>query len=256
VRRLRALLRDRATRETEGAFVLEGPRVVEGALDRGVHLEALYLGTGAGQAFASLIERVRTAGTPVAELREGVLEKVGSTRTPQPVLAVASRITRSLDALTGSGIALVAVGVGDPGNLGTMIRSAEAAGSDAVVVCGNSVDVLNPKTVRSSAGAIFGVPVIETVEPDAALDALATQGRRCLGSRAEGGTEYDRTDLTGPVAIVVGNEARGLDADLTARLDGEVTVPMQPGAESLNVATAAAVLLFEAARQRRLARTR
>ena len=233
--------------------MLEGPRVVEGALDRGAELEVVYLGAGAERAFATLVERIRATGTRLAELREGVLEKVGLTRTPQPVLAVARRVTRGLDALVGSGTALVAVGVSDPGNLGTMIRSAEAAGADAVVTCANSVDAQNPKAVRSSAGAIFGVSVIDEDDPMTVLEALGAQGRRCLGSQATGGTSYVDADLSDSCALVVGNEAHGLAPELAGRLDGHVTIPMHAAAESLNVATAATVLLFEAARQRRLA---
>jgi TrmH family RNA methyltransferase len=252
VRRLRALLRDRRARVTEGAFVLEGPRVVEGALDRGVTLEALYLGTGAATAFAPLVTRARDKGTRIAELKEGVLEKVGTTRTPQPVLAVASSVVRPLGLVDGDGTVLVAVGVADPGNLGTILRSAEAAGADAVVTCGNSVDAQNPKAVRSSAGAIFGVTVVEGDDPVEVLDSLAAAGRRCVGTRPAGGEPYDATDLATQCSIVVGNEAHGLAPEVHQRLDGYVSVPMTTAAESLNVAMAATVLLFEAARQRRM----
>jgi TrmH family RNA methyltransferase len=253
VKRLRALLRDRATRATEGAFVLEGPRVVAGALDRGATLDIVYLGPGAERAFAPLVERLRDLRTRVVELREGVLEKVGMTRTPQPVLGVAASPVRRLEHLAGEGTAVVAVDVADPGNLGTIVRSAEAAGADGVVICGNSVDPLNPKTVRSSAGAIFGVTVMQADEPAEVLDAFGATGRRRLGAAAASGERYDAVDLSGSCALVVGNEAHGFGPATRDRLDGLVTVPMVAGAESLNVAMAATVLLFEAARQRRLA---
>jgi TrmH family RNA methyltransferase len=229
-------------------FVLEGPRIVEGAIDRGVMLEALYLGTGAATAFAALVDRVRANGTPIDELSEGVLEKVGTTRTPQPVLAVARRVAQPLGAIAGTGTVLVAVDVADPGNLGTIIRSAEAAGADGVVACGNSVDVQNPKAVRSSAGAIFGVPVMEADDPMEALAVLRADDRRCLATVPTGGDVYDDVDLATSCALVVGNEARGLEP---LPVHGQVSIPMAPRAESLNVAMAATVLLFEAARQRR-----
>ena len=253
VQRLRALLRDRRTRADEHAFVLEGPRVVAGALDRGAHLEVVYLGPGADRAFAQLMARVNAAGTRVEVLREGVLEKVGRTRTPQPVLGVAQQTTRPFGALPGSGTAVVAVGVSDPGNLGTIVRSAEAAGADGVIACGNSVDPLNPKAVRSSAGAIFGVTVMEADDPMQVLDSLAGAGRRTLGASATHGSPYDEADLAHSCALVVGNEAHGLGNDIAARLDGLVNVPMADRSESLNVAMAATVLLFEGARQRRSA---
>lgn len=255
VTRLRALLREHSARVDEQAFVLEGPRVVHGALERGAALDALYLGPGADLAFSPLVDQARERGTRVAVLREGVLEKVGLTRTPQPVLAVVKRVVQPLDALTGDGAVVVATGVADPGNLGTIIRSAEAAGADAVITCGNSVDAENPKTVRSSAGAIFGVRVLEASDAIEVLDTLGAQGRRRIGTTPDRGVPYDRADLGGSTAIVVGNEARGLGPELDGRLDERVTIPMAPGAESLNVAMAATVLLFEAARQRRLAGT-
>ena len=144
VQRLRSLLRDRRTRSVERAFVLEGPRVVRGALDRGARLDAIYLGSGAMRAFAPLVQRAVATGARVAELKEGVLEKLGTTRTPQPVLAVASMAPGSLDDVPTLGTLLVTIDLGDPGNLGTIIRSAEAAGATGVVACGNSVDLYNP----------------------------------------------------------------------------------------------------------------
>ena len=231
--------------------MLEGPRVVEGALDRGAPLEALYLGPGAETAFRGLVERARAQGIPVSVLAEGVLEKLGTTRTPQPVLAVAPGITRPLGPIPGSSVVVAAVDVNDPGNLGTILRSAEAAGADAVIVCGDSVDAQNPKVVRSSAGAVFGLLVMETDDPMDAMASLAADGRTRLGARAVGGVAYDHADLRDPCAFVVGNEARGLPAAVVDALDGSLTIPMAPGAESLNVAMATTVLVFEAARQRR-----
>ncbi len=251
VRRLRALLRDRTARATECAFALEGPRVVSAALDRGARVETLYLGHGAANAFVELVQRVRSAGGRVCELREGVLEKVGSTRTPQPVLAVTPLVEHSPDELDGDGPVLVAVGVADPGNLGTMVRSAEATGAAGVVACGQSVDLHHPRTVRSSAGAIFGVPTFEFDEPGATLAMLAGRGRRCVGTVARGGASLDDLDLANPIAVVVGNEAHGLAPDVEAALDLTVSIPMAGEAESLNVAMAATVVLFELARRRR-----
>jgi len=254
VRRLRSLLRDARARADEDAFVLEGPRVVQGALDRGAHLQTVYLATGAARAFPAIVEGAELAGIPIVHLRDGVVEKVSTTRTPQPVLAVASRRAASGAALSGTGTLLVTVDVSDPGNLGTIIRSAEASGTDGVVVTGeNAVDVHHPKVVRSTAGAIFGVAVAQETDPVAALRAIGEGGRHRLATQARGGEPYDRVDLAGACALVLGNEARGLDESLAPHLDGAITIPVAGHAESLNVAMAAAVLSFEAARQRRAA---
>jgi RNA methyltransferase, TrmH family len=237
--------------------VLEGPRVVAAALERGAVLETVYLGPGADRAFAPLVERVRRGGVRVAELKEGVLERVGATATPQPVLAVAPRADLALGALPVEGLVLVLVSVQDPGNAGTLLRSAEASGAAGVVFCGNSVDAHHPKVVRSSAGAIFGIPVVEGQDPVEVLEALGAQGRRRLGTAAAGGEPLDGVDLEGPLALVLGNEARGLGPELAPHLDGTVTIPTAGSAgESLNVAMAGTVLCFEAARRRHGARRR
>lgn len=253
VRRLRDLIRDPRARREAGAFVVEGPRIVEAALDRGAVLESAYVGPGADRAFSSLTNRLRSLGIPIDELKEGVLERIGDTVTPQPVLAVASMTRPELDALARDGLVIVAVTVRDPGNAGTLLRSAEAAGVSGVVFCGNSVDPHAPKVVRSSAGAVFGIPVVEADDPVKVLDALGRHGRRRLAAVTSGGESFDRVDLTRPVAIVLGNETEGLAPELDPYLDERVTIPIESPAESLNVGMAGTVLAFEAARQQRAA---
>jgi TrmH family RNA methyltransferase len=243
-------LRDARTRDAEHAFVVEGPRAVEAALDRAAPLEAVYFSTNADVAFAPLAQRVETAGIPAVRLKEGVLEKIGSTVTPQPVLAVAPMPPASPDDLARDGLVLVGIALGDPGNVGTILRSAEASGAAAIVLSAGSVDAYNPKVVRASAGAIFGIPVIEGWSAVEALDALEQHGRRRLAADARSGTPYHEVDLAAPTAVVLGNETHGLPPDLDAHLDGRVTVPMHGPAESLNVAMAATVVCFESARQR------
>ena len=250
VRRLRELLRDGRVRAAEQSFVVEGPRAVGAALDRGAPLDHVYLGAGTERTFAALLERLALADVPCSTLKEGVLERVGTTVTPQPVLAITPKPVVAGDVLTRDGIVLVGVGLADPGNVGTLVRSADAAGAAAIVLEAGSVDAYNPKVVRASAGAIFGVPLLEGWLVMDALRALRDAGRTCLGTRADGGTPYDQVDLTAPVAIVFGNEAHGLDSGLDATLDGWLTIPMHGPGESLNVAMAGTVVCFEAARQR------
>jgi TrmH family RNA methyltransferase len=139
---------------------------------------------------------------------------------------------------------LVADRINDPGNAGTLLRSAEAAGVDGVVFTAGSVDVFNPKVVRASAGALFAVPVVTDVDLAQALG----HDRRSFGTTSHAGTPFTEADLTQPAAIVVGNEAHGLDA--ATPVDEWVTIPHRGRAESLNVAMAATLLVFEVARQR------
>jgi TrmH family RNA methyltransferase len=237
---------------------VEGPRALDAALDRGVVPEGVYLGAGARGAFPTLTARLAALGVEVTELKEGVLEKVGTTRTPQPVLGVVARPTPTLDALGRDGLVVVALDVADPGNFGTLARSAEAAGAAAILLGPGSVDAYNPKVVRASAGAIFGIPVVDAGSEGwsavECLVALGELGRRRLGATARAGAAHTEVDFTAPVAIVLGNEAHGIDPAVEAGLDGHVHVPMAGPAESLNVAMAGTVLCFEAARQRAVAR--
>jgi TrmH family RNA methyltransferase len=249
VKRLRALLGDPKARRAEQAFVVEGPRAVDAALDRGAPLEAVFFATNADVAFAALAARIREAGVPIEHLKEGVLERLGSTVTPQPVLAIAPMPSPSPDVLASDGLVVVGVALADPGNAGTLLRSAEASGAAAILLSDGSVDAYNPKVVRASAGAIFGVPVLEGWSAVEALDVLGQQGRQRLAADARAGTPYAEVDFTVATAVVLGNEAHGLPSDLDAYLDGRVTVPMYGAAESLNVAMAGVVLCFESARQ-------
>jgi TrmH family RNA methyltransferase len=146
---------------------------------------------------------------------------------------------------------VICIDVRDPGNAGTVLRSAEAAGADGVICCEGSVDVYNPKTVRASAGSLFHVPVIVGGSPAAAVDAVGSFGLTRVATVARGGPDYATTDLTGRVAFLLGNEAHGLPDDVASAADTQVSIPMAGRTESLNVGVAAAVLCFEAARQRR-----
>jgi TrmH family RNA methyltransferase len=248
------LLRDPKARAAAGAFVVEGPRAVGAALDRGARIESVFLGPRAEIAFPELCARFAAAGVDAVALKEGVLEKLGSTRTPQPVLAIAAMPERDRDALARDGLVLVALGLSDPGNLGTLVRSAEASGAAAIVLGPGSVDAYNPKVVRASAGAIFGIPLVDAESEGwnavEALDALGELGRQRLGATAGNGTPHADVDFTRPTAVVLGNEAHGIDAAVDARLDGHVRITMAGPAESLNVAMAGTVLCFESARQR------
>ena len=209
-------------------------------MQAGHELEAIYVPEGAPPPGGVL------AGAPCAALAAGVLERVATTDTPQPLLAVVRYRSAGPEVLAGAGFVVVAVGLSDPGNLGTILRTAEAAGADAVVLTPDTVDATNPKVVRASAGALFLLPVVDHVE----LGELRAAGLRVLGTSAASGTAYTDADLTGRLALAVGNEARGLAAD--APVDGWLTIPHAGRAESLNAAMAAAVVCFEVARQRRV----
>jgi TrmH family RNA methyltransferase len=226
--------------------VLEGEKLLGEAVSAGVPVESIYLAPG-----GSVPEPLLATAARVFDLAPGVMERVADTVTPQPVMAVVPYVDVAPAALAGSSFVVVCVDLRDPGNAGTVLRSAEAAGADGVIFCVGAVDVYNPKTVRASAGSLFHVPVVAGGESVGVLEALSRQGLRTLGAVPRGGTDYASADLTGPFALVVGNEAHGLPTAVDAVLDGHLTVPMAGRAESLNAGMATAVLCFEAARQRR-----
>lgn len=189
-------------------------------------------------------------GVRVHGLAPGVMARVADTVTPQPVLAVFPMVDVGLGEVAVGDLVVVMVDVRDPGNAGTVLRTADAAGAVAVVCCGGTVDPYNPKTVRSSAGSLFHVRLVVADDTAAALDGLGRLGYRRLGTTVRGGEDYAAVDWRRPSAVVLGNETAGLPDGLP--LDGEVGVPMAGRAESLNVGMACAVVCFEALRQRRL----
>lgn len=229
--------------------MVEGVEVVRTALAAGAVPESVYVAAEGGHGVAELADSAADLGVRVHVLAPGVMARVAGTVTPQGLLAVFAMADRGSEVVAGGTLVVVMDDVRDPGNAGTVLRTADAAGVDVVMCCGGTVDPYNPKTVRASAGSIFHVPVV--VEPAVvrALELLAGHGYHRLGTVVRGGEDYTTVDWRRPTALVLGNEAAGLPAGLP--LDGTVAVPMPGRAESLNVGTACAVLCFEALRQRR-----
>lgn len=262
VQHLRRLSRRRSARTDSGSFVVDGPVLVAEALDAGLHLESVYVELGedgtVADDVAAVVARATAAGVTRHELAPRVLSGAVDTVTPHGLAAIARAAPVELDAVlagtgttAGAGPVLVLAGVGDPGNAGTLLRSAEAAGVRAVVATTGSVDLFAPKTVRASAGSLFRVPVAVGLQAGAVIEALAAAGVVTIGTASGAGRAYDDTDLTRPVAIVLGSEAHGLDPAVAVAVAEMVSIPMAGGVESLNVAMAGTLLVFEAARQRR-----
>ena len=195
--------------------------------------------------------RAAANGARVFALADGVIERVSDAVTPQPVVAIVRAPFASLDDVVASSLVVVCADVRDPGNVGTIIRSAAAAGAGGVVCCDGTADPSAPKSVRSSAGALFQVPVVAGGNAGDVLDRLHAVGLRLWGTRSHGAQSLWDADLREPCAFVLGNESTGLPAALSGSLDGMVTIPMSGATESLNVSVATGIVCFEAARQRR-----
>jgi RNA methyltransferase, TrmH family len=233
--------------------VAEGIELVRTALSSGAAVESVYVGAEGRNVLevGEIIENAAHSGARVFDLAPGVLERVADTVTPQPMMAVLPMTDVALETLRGGRLVVVCAEVRDPGNAGTVLRSADASGADAVVFCAGSVDPYNPKTVRSSAGSVFHVPLVVAEHCVETLRAIKALGFRRLGAAAHGGADYTTMDWTAATALVVGNESGGLPGPLATELDALVGIPMAGRAESLNVGVACAVLCFEALRQRR-----
>ncbi|MGW5362192.1 TrmH family RNA methyltransferase [Actinopolymorpha pittospori] len=247
----------RAFRARGRQFLAEGPQAVSEALTLPGVVQELFATGPAAERNADLVEAAAREGVPLRLVSGEVFDSLAQTVTPQGVLAVCRFVDVPYDDVLAASPRLVAVlaQVRDPGNAGTVLRCADAAGADAVVLSDASVDVYNPKCVRASAGSLFHLPVAVGVPAAVGVAGLRDQGVTVLA--ADGAGELDLTEaaerglLSGPTAWIFGNEAWGLPAATRDLADAVVRVPVYGRAESLNLATAAAVCLYASANAQR-----
>ncbi len=246
-------LRDRRHRDRSGTFVVEGYRAISRATDAGVEFDRLYVCPELflGPNEDALISRVAETGTTVIEVSEEPFRKAAYRDRPEGLLAVARQFDTSIEALDlrDEPLLLVVEAIEKPGNLGTMLRTADAAGCDAVIVCDPTTDPFNPNVVRASTGMLFVVP-LAVASTDETIDWLRRRGIATFATTPDANTPHTDTDLTGNVAIVVGTEQYGLSDTWLDRADHRIRIPMAGAADSLNAAMAAGITLFEAVRQR------
>jgi TrmH family RNA methyltransferase len=240
-------LHKRTFRDSDHAFLVEGAQAVAEALGAPVALDVLFH-TQEGH---PLLARAREAGVDLVPVSSEVMARLSGTVTPQGLVGIAPFVDVGLSDLPAD-VSCVAIlhAVRDPGNAGTVLRSADAAGADGVVFSTGSVDVYNAKTVRASAGSLFHVPIVRGIDTPTAVETLRGRGMRILAMSPGGRVDLFDQDLSRPVAFVFGNEAWGLPEDVAELADESVRVPIAGRAESLNLAAAASVCLFEWARRR------
>jgi TrmH family RNA methyltransferase len=250
VRRLGRLVSHRRDRYEEGVFVVEGLDLVEAALDNGATIESIYVGPdGRNADIDRVLARSYDLGIDVVELTSPALVAATDVATPQPLLATVAMQHTPLSAVPIEGTYIAVHELRDPGNLGTIIRSAHATGASGVILTGDCVDPFSPKTVRATTGSLFAVPVIvSTLEQ---LLELANSHTVTINATVVAGGEDPRTsDLTGAQILVVGSESHGLPPEFCAAANRRLTIPMPGQSESLNAAVAASLFLFEAMYQR------
>jgi len=251
-------LTKRAFRQRERAFLAEGPQAVAEALSCRAQVTDLFVTVPARSRHTDLVTTAEGAGVPVHVVSGEVMEELAQTVTPQGLLAVCGFVDVPLAAVTQPAPALVALlaNVRDPGNAGTVLRTADAAGAHAVVFADASVDPYNGKCVRASAGSLFHLPVVAGARLEDAVAAMRAAGLRIVAADGRAGRSLDDPDvqvrLTEPTAWMFGNEAWGLPPDLLALADEPVAVPIYGQAESLNLAAAAALCLYASVRAQRV----
>lgn len=252
-------LRDRRSRDQTGLYLIEGYRELlrAGAAEVPVqtlfYCPELFLGSNEG----SLLSRYRALGATLFQCSEPVFHKLSYRDRPDGLLGVAKQEHLTLQDLEQllvdrqNPFLVVAEAIEKPGNLGTILRSSDAVGLDALLVCDPCTDIFNPNVVRASVGTLFSVPIIECTSDDA-IEWLKQKGIALLAATPQAQLEYTSAHLTGPIAIAVGTEQLGLSKQWLDAADIQVRIPMQGVADSLNVAMATTLLLYEVQRQRRL----
>lgn len=247
-------LKQKKHRTEQGTFLVEGLRSVEEAVRYGQVLQLFVLaGATAGAAGAgnkALASQAEAAGAELYSVTEQVMKKIADTATPQALAAIVAQPTAGLANLSASETLLVLDRISDPGNLGTMLRTADAAGVDGVVLLAGCTDAFAPKAVRSTMGALLHLPVVEGVSEAEFIAWAQTSGLQLLVTCLQEAGSLYQTELQGKLAVVIGSEAQGVSAGLLAAAAQKVYIPMAGKAESLNAAVAAGVVLFECQRQR------
>jgi TrmH family RNA methyltransferase len=252
VARYRAVARG----ESHAEMLLDGLHLVSDALHAGTAIDhALVAADHAGRPDVDrLVHTLIEAGVVVDEASAAVMAAVSPVKSPSPIVAIAARPRHTLDAVClATGIAVVAFDIQDPGNLGAIVRVAEAAGAAGLAVAGVSADPFGWKALRASMGSALRLPIATLSKSQSAVDTARTRGLRTVATVPRDGQPLFEADLLGGLALLVGGEGGGLEAHLAEAADLRITIPMHPPVESLNAAVACAVVLYEAHRQRLIA---
>jgi len=244
-------LRESRRRKHDQLMLVEGGDELSLALDCGLKPTTLFFCPALVGNNDDLLEKTRAAGAEIIQVSQSVFEKLAYRENPDGWLAVAPLLQRSLEALSlgASPLLIVAEAVEKPGNLGAILRTADAAGVEGVIVCNPTIDLGNPNLIRASRGTVFSVPIIEATSTDT-LAWLRARRVKVVAASPEGAVGYTGVDFRGPTAIVVGEESAGLSPVWRDGADLNVRIPMMGRVNSLNVSIAAALFVYEALRQR------
>ena len=240
-------LKERKGRTKKSKFLIEGYRLVQEAFKANLDVEYLFIGSNEEEEKYNDYISKYIYNTKVYRLREDLLKELCSTEQPQGVVAVVNM--KSMNIENEGNFYLLCDKVQDPGNLGTIIRTAHAAGVDGIILTKGTVDVYNDKTIRSTMGSLFYIPIIIDDENNSVIKELINKGFSLLSTSLEGDRDFFEEDLSGKIIISVGNEGNGVSDEIYSLSDKKVKIPMPGGAESLNVAIATSIILYEKVRQ-------
>lgn len=258
VKELIRMMKKSRAREEAGVFLLEGPRMageLTGNPQWQKKIVKIYISESYKKKYESEIKKLLN-NYNVECLTDSVFAHVSDTKTPQGILAVVKRRYYNIEDILGTdqikANVLILENIQDPGNLGTIFRTAEAAGATGIIMSSGCVDLYNPKVVRSTMGAVLRVPFLYVDDLPGTAGELKKKGIRIFAAHLDGKNAYDAEDYRGACAFMIGNEGNGLSDEASACADCLVRIPMHGEAESLNAAVASAVLMYEADRQRRI----
>ncbi len=250
IQRVRALMQQRARREEEHAFVIEGARLIEEALLSGVPLDLVLISSQPSPRAAHLVTDLGANQFPIEEVSAELFQRISDTENPQGILAITRRQSHHIP--SDWDFIVIADNLRDPGNLGSLLRTSAAAAANAVILTPQCADVYSPKVVRAAMGAHFKLPILQKTWEEIILLCRTRSGNpaQLLVSDVESGTPCWQVDLRQPLALVIGSEAEGVNAEAQQAADQRIRIPMPGHIESLNAAVAAGILLFEIVRQR------
>lgn len=246
-------IKNKRSKYKHAAFIVEGPHLVETALASGNKIHTVFFTDSfrAKKDGQKILREITKKTDEIFEVTEQIMNKLADTETPQGIIAIASYDIKNLEEIRFKSVPLIVAvdGVQEPGNLGTIIRTSDAAGADAVIILRDTCDVFMQKTIRATAGSIFNIPIIYT-GTDKFLEWLKSNGIMLIATALDSGKSIFDLDLKKPIAFVFGSEAHGVSNEIKRKADLILKIPIYGKAESLNVSASAAVCLYEAGRQR------
>ena len=240
-------LKERRFRDKEGLFILEGLRLIEEAIKANMEIEQIIISKDYEEKFKELLLKNHNLNKKIYFLANNLFMQIASTENPQGIIAVVKK-KNNKNTLNGD-FYLICDKVQDPGNLGTIIRTAHAAGVNGIILTKGTVDIYNDKTIRSTMGSIFYIPILYDDENYSIIRSLKEDGFSLVATSLAESKNFFEEDLKGKTILAVGNEGNGISDELFELADKKVKIPMPGGAESLNVSIATSIILFEKVRQ-------